>query len=323
MANQITIVMYHYVRDLERSRFPRIKGLSLERFCGQLDWLARHHTFITIADVFAALRGEQALPPGAVLLTFDDGYSDHYRYVYPILEDRGIQGCFFPPVLPLRDRVVLDVNKIHFTLAATGDAAGIAAYCIQRIGDLRHEFGLQEPDDYVQRLMVASRLDDAPTMFVKRLLQRGLPQAARSRITDEVFRRFVTTDETAFAEELYLTMGQIRTMQRGGMSFGAHGVTHRWFDDLDVDEQRDELLGSAQLLSELGYEPSRWVLAYPYGGTNRAIAALAAELGYAVGFTTEVRTAQIGRDEPLLLPRLDTIDLPFDASAGAPIANNR
>ena len=55
MNRPITIVMYHYVRDLERSRFPAIKGLSLERFRRQLDYIQAHYTPITVEDLLEAL----------------------------------------------------------------------------------------------------------------------------------------------------------------------------------------------------------------------------------------------------------------------------
>ncbi len=32
MLPQLHIVMYHYVRDLPRTRFPRIKGMMLDEF---------------------------------------------------------------------------------------------------------------------------------------------------------------------------------------------------------------------------------------------------------------------------------------------------
>jgi hypothetical protein len=35
----LTVVMYHYVRDLPRSRYPRIKGLQTSGFDAQLDHL--------------------------------------------------------------------------------------------------------------------------------------------------------------------------------------------------------------------------------------------------------------------------------------------
>ena len=52
----ITIVMYHYVRDLGRSRFPAIKGLSVERFCRQLDYIEAHYTPIAAENLLEALK---------------------------------------------------------------------------------------------------------------------------------------------------------------------------------------------------------------------------------------------------------------------------
>ena len=38
--SETAIVMYHYVRPLEGSRFPRIHGRSVDEFARQLDWLS-------------------------------------------------------------------------------------------------------------------------------------------------------------------------------------------------------------------------------------------------------------------------------------------
>ena len=35
--NNLTIVMYHYVRDLKNSRYPDIKGLDVSLFKEQID----------------------------------------------------------------------------------------------------------------------------------------------------------------------------------------------------------------------------------------------------------------------------------------------
>src|SRR3546814_7258045 len=106
--------MYHYVRDLQRTRFPEIKGLTVEGFRGQLDYLSRHYCFIGADDLIAAIRDPTAArPPNAALLTFDDGYADHYQTVFPILHERGIQGLFFPPARPLLDRKSTRLNSSH------------------------------------------------------------------------------------------------------------------------------------------------------------------------------------------------------------------
>lgn len=48
MNRPITIVMYHYVLDLERSRLPVMQDLSVERFRRQLDCIQTD--YIPIAD---------------------------------------------------------------------------------------------------------------------------------------------------------------------------------------------------------------------------------------------------------------------------------
>ncbi|HIE82956.1 MAG TPA: polysaccharide deacetylase, partial [Dehalococcoidia bacterium] len=76
------------------------------------------------------------LPSNACWLTFDDGFSDHYRTVFPILAKREISGTFFAPAGPLLERCVLDVHKIQFILAGTRNVSGIVSlikdYVVQR-----------------------------------------------------------------------------------------------------------------------------------------------------------------------------------------------
>ena len=56
-----------------------------------------------------------------IIITFDDGYKDHFQYVYPLLKERGIQGSFFPPKSAIQDNQILDVNSIHYILATCDD----------------------------------------------------------------------------------------------------------------------------------------------------------------------------------------------------------
>ena len=67
-------------------------------------------------DVIAAVESAEPLPLDAALLTFDDGYAEHFDTVFPILHDRGLQGSFFPPVAPVR--AVLSSMSIGCTLAS-------------------------------------------------------------------------------------------------------------------------------------------------------------------------------------------------------------
>jgi len=117
--------MYHYVRPIKNSQYPGIKGLELEGFKRQLDYLSDRYSLITAEELIAYSLGREDLPINACYLTFDDGYKDHIEYVMPELLARNIQGSFFPPAYAIEKREMLDVNAIHFILASTLDTEGL------------------------------------------------------------------------------------------------------------------------------------------------------------------------------------------------------
>jgi len=312
----LTIVAYHYVRDLERSRFPEIKGLTVDEFRGQLDYLERHYAFVRLEDLLSALSDPKAaLPSNAVLLTFDDGYIDHFTNVFPILQDRGIQGLFFPPAQSVLEDKVLDVNKIHFILAAVRDKAVLVETIRAAVEENRRDFGIEGMAAFWERYARPSRFDGAEVAFVKRMLQAGLPEALRRRVTDELFRTHVCADEAAFARELYMTADQIRLMVRSGMYVGSHGYGHHWMDGLSPEEQRYDIARSLDFLALVGAPTRDWVMCYPHGRLNDSLVRTLVDHGCAVGLTTVADIARPGECDPLRLPRLDTNNLPKTADA--------
>ncbi|MHC1759643.1 MAG: hypothetical protein AB9917_09050 [Negativicutes bacterium] len=67
MSN-VTVIMYHYVRELEYSRYPGIKGLSLQFFIEQIEYLQRNYNIVAMEEVIDAFAGTAELPPKAALL---------------------------------------------------------------------------------------------------------------------------------------------------------------------------------------------------------------------------------------------------------------
>ena len=318
MHGRATIVMYHYVRELGESRFPEIRGLTTSRFRAQLAYLRRFHRFVTVDDVIEACHGGRSLPSNAALLTFDDGYSDHYLNVFPILDAEGIQGVFFPPVCAVRDGRVLDVNKIHFVLASVPSSDAILREVWAELDRLRADgHAIASNDELYGRLAVRGEFDPPEIIFIKRLLQRELPQALRTEIADALFRRHVTADERAFARELYMSEDQLRGMLRHGMAVGSHGTEHRWMNTLSPAEQRAEVEGSLAFLGDLGVSRDAWTMCYPYGAHDASLRTICAELGCKAAFTTDFGLAQLAPEHALTLARLDTNHLPQRADAPA------
>ncbi len=302
--------MYHYVRDLRNSRYPEIKGLDVNHFKGQIEFLAKHYNFITMEQMIDAKLNQNNLPSNAVLLTFDDAYIDHFNVVYPILNNIGVQGSFFAPVRAVTEHVMLDVNKIHFILAAEKNTAKIIDRIYQLLNQYRSDYNLESNAYYYNKLAQEFRHDSKDVIFIKRLLQVELETSLRNLICNALFSDIVGFDEGVFSRELYMNIDQMKCMQKNGMHIGAHGFDHYWLGSLTKDKQEIEISKSLDFLKSIGGDLNYTSICYPYGSYNNDTLMLLDKYNFKVGMTTRVDVADLNTDNPLELPRLDTNDLP-------------
>ena len=306
--------MYHYVRPIKGSRYPEIKGLELDLFIEQLRFFQRCYTPVSMEDVLAAIHDSARLPENALLLSFDDAYSDHFEYVYPVLADMKLQGSYYVPAKTVLQHKVLDVNKVHFILASAPDVNDLVKALAGAIDSHRENHDLASFDEYYSEYAVANRFDPKEVIFIKRMLQHALPEDLRNTIVDSLFEQYVGMDEATFARELYMSEAQLGELLSGGMHIGCHGYDHYWWNKLDEDALKSELDRSEQFLSKLGCDMENWTASYPYGSYSKIGVAELEKRNCKLAFTTEVRVADLATDHPLLIPRLDTNDLPKDAN---------
>ena len=96
VALGVPVLMYHRV-DAVTPSDPVGRSLTIapQTFAEQLEWLRAHHirtlTMDELADDLAAGRR----PTNAVVLTFDDGYTDAATTVTPLLERYGAKASFY------------------------------------------------------------------------------------------------------------------------------------------------------------------------------------------------------------------------------------
>ena len=302
--------MYHYVRDLQNTRYPAIKGLDILLFREQLAYFKKHYHFITAAQLVDAFENGTELPPKSLLFTFDDAYIDHFTNAFPLLDEYGAQGLFFVPVKAIMNHEVLIVNKIHHVLAVSDKHI---SELVQQVKTLLAPYegkdGVQTFEYYFDKLAVANRFDCKEVIFIKRLLQVELQEPIRSDIINQLFNQYVTDDESAFSRELYMSEDQLKCMHRNGMIIGSHGYDHFWLGSLAKEEQLSELTQSVNFLKGLGVDMNTLSIGYPYGSHNEDTLDIARGFGFKLGFNTvvDVATTACGA---LTIPRLDTNDFP-------------
>lgn len=307
--SELYISMHHYTRDLKHSRYPEIKGLDVNLFREQIAFMKSNFNIVTMEQVLEAISTKEKLPEKALLLTFDDGYADNYTVAMPVLEEYGVQGSFFIPGKTFTTHQLLDVNKIHYVLAS--------ANIYNLVGDLKkemdyyrgQEFQYASTEELFAKYAVASRFDIKETVFVKQMLQTVLPEKLRNIISSKLFAKYVGITEEQLAYELYMSEDQIRTMKRHGMFIGIHGYDHYWLGNLPVEQMENDISLALDALDEF-VDRKQWVMNYPYGNYNKDVLAYISKQGACLGLTTEVRLADIDKDNPLELPRLDCNDFP-------------
>jgi len=316
-VNNLTIVMYHYVRDLQYSRYPEIKGLSKDDFKGQIQYIKRHYNVISGPELMNAIVEGAPLPPRPLMLTFDDGYIDHFTTVFPVLDRENLPGCFFPPAKCILENTVLDVNKIHFVLATTPEKRRLIEHILNSIDENRSHYNLLPSTIYWEKLAKPNRFDPAEVVFIKHILQHELPVELRQCIIDELFSRCVTNDEASFSLELYMNPEQMRVLQKHGMYVGSHGYDHFWLNTLSTKRQEQEIDQSLIFLKSVGADVGRWIMCYPYGAYDDSLLSVLKSRKCIVGLSTDVGLASLHENNPLTLPRINTNDLPKDSNASA------
>jgi peptidoglycan/xylan/chitin deacetylase (PgdA/CDA1 family) len=302
--------MYHYVRDLKNSSFPEIKGLDISLFKEQIAYFKKYYCVITMEELIEAFDNKTALPPRSILLTFDDGYIDHYTNVFPILVENGIQGSFFPPVRAVTENKVLDVNKIHFILASCHNKSNLVKDLFVLLNRYREEYNLKPNKFYYEKLAETTRFDGPDVNFIKRLLQVELPEELRGLLANSLFEKHIGMSESSFSRKLYLTIDQLKTMKHFGMHIGSHGFNHYWFNSLSREKQDDEVKKSLDFLREIGVDNNYWTMCYPYGAFNEDTISVLSDNKCKLAFTTKVAVADFQNENRYSLSRLDTNDLP-------------
>ena len=307
--------MYHYVRDLKGSKFTEIKGLDIELFTEQIKYLAKHYHVVAMDELIDCIDNSTQLPKKAALLTFDDGYFDHFDCVLPVLKRHQMQGSFYPPAKAILNNIVLDVNKIHFILASVTDKNVLVNELFSKLDEYRKEYQLDSNETYFKKHAVAGRKDVPEVMFIKQMLQVILPEELRLILCNYFFNKYVTADETAFSRELYMSIEQIKNLKDNGMHIGSHGYDHYWLGSLSKEKQEIEIDRSLEFLKLIGIDPDRWTMCYPYGNYNDDTLNILNNKGCKLALTTKPAIANINEYKRFELPRLDTNEIPVNASA--------
>lgn len=214
---RIIPIYYHIVSNKKNPLVDNLyRHKDIENFRKDLDVLEKKYRILDLADIKANRRG--------VVLTFDDGFSECYEVIYPILQEYSMPAFFFV------NNDFID-NKSMFYRA--------------KISLLISKLGYLSPVIHQQ---LATLLGCKITDIQERLLIIGSPEL-------ELLESLLVTAELDPQDYLkekkpYLTSEQITKMVEAGYYFGGHTRDHLRLKDLTEAEQEQRIVDSSLDISK-------------------------------------------------------------------------
>ena len=247
--------MYHYVRPYSIN-YPFFKNLDLLLFSKQLDYFEEKYGFISKKDYQDSIK--TGIPKKGVVLTFDDGFKDHYEYVLPELNKRGLWGIFYIPTAQYSSNKLLGVHRVHYLKGKYG-----STYILKEVLKRTKDYMIN-PDLIKQfsetTYHYSDRDDDEKKL--QRLLNYYIDYEARDKILDSLMTNLF--DESELFKETYLNKTEIIELHKSGNIIGPHTANHKVLSRLSYDEQYFEIKESLKFLNNI-IDIKYKSFCYPYG----------------------------------------------------------
>jgi len=308
--NSLLVLMYHYVRNIKKSHHPNIKGVELDLFKLQLDYIKKKFNIISAEDLINFFYKKKELPENSCLLTFDDGYKDHIDFVLPELLKRKMKGIFFPQAKSIVERELSDVNAIHFIL----DRSLNDKLLLNKLFEMCLESSITQKtiNLWIKKNAIQKyKYDSFKRVLIKRMLQYLIPDQLRKNIISKLFKEIVGQNSKDFANDLYLTIDDLKRLLNSGMQIGSHGYEHSYLNKLSYADQKKDLNNSIRFLDFIGISTNNWVMCYPYGAYNKNTVNILKKSKCALAFIDSGGRTNLDPNKRFELTRHDIKDFTF------------
>ena len=282
LKGKATILTYHRVlpqSELTAQDFQLGMYVSVDAFDRQMQFLKRHCTVLSFADLLAMWSAKQwDAEQRYCLVTFDDGWLDNYLHAFPLLKQHEIPATIFLPT----------------------DYIGTDRWFWPDLVSWLWSRWSERPETEQRRVWHTVRTRHACCEGFEPALMshdvNGLIEGCKAQSYNRI-DAFVQEWADALrlplpSERQVLDWDEVKEMSRAGISFGSHSMTHKILTTVSNEELQQELLGSWDTLRR-HLDHVLPVFCYPNGNWDEAIGQAVAAAGYEAAVTTE-----FGYEEP-------------------------
>jgi peptidoglycan/xylan/chitin deacetylase (PgdA/CDA1 family) len=219
---------------------------------------------VALDDVLAARRGERALPPRALLVTFDDGWKDSHDHALPILRQADTPFVTFLASDPVFDPAAAWWQEVLLWSLRRGRAT------------------FEELWNALPADGVACPGEEVPGRQLLLLMRYGTAQTGRREMILQSFTEKLRAD---YPDRHMLDMAGLSVLRQFRGAIGAHGASHLPLTRLANAEA--DLRRAADTLREELEITSPSSVSFPHGRYDAAVAGAARRAGYELLFTSD------------------------------------
>jgi peptidoglycan/xylan/chitin deacetylase (PgdA/CDA1 family) len=249
--------------------------VTRDTFESHMALLRRSFRVLALDDFIDRLDAGRGFEPSSCLVTFDDGWRDTYVEAWPILKRHDIPAVVF---------------------LSTGFIGTTRMFWQEELGAMLHETWRRSRDDRAFEARAEAALGplgfgailhaadtdarDQALALVRVVKQRGDDPAGVLAAVESL-----NGSRPAQQVDAFMSWQHVAEMHAGGVTFGAHGVSHRLLPRLSDSEAREEICQSRAAI-EGKLSSSIRSFAYPNGDWSSSVADTVRDAGFAVAFGT-------------------------------------
>ncbi len=266
-------------------------SITLTEFESHIRYLKRNYQILDPIKLMDHIEKEEPTPENSVILTFDDGFFNHYKYVYPLLKKYGLTGMFFPSRSTIKMNAI--PSQYKFILLMTFVSETIVFNELKDIIELElSNWKIHKAFDelfafYSISLHKKNNTWSEKQVFISRFLREAINQDQSDAVYDKLLKSLISIDEVKLLSEIFMSEEQAREMINDGMHFGGHGDKHHLCKLLDETGISSEINGAIDMLDAIyDHESHPLFYCYPHGSYNRKTLELLRAKNCALAFAT-------------------------------------
>ena len=291
---KLLVLTYHRVlEDYDEI----IDDIDAIQFTQQMETLAKYFNVLSLEEGLSQLHTGH-IAPGAVCITFDDGYRDNYDVAFPILKALDLPATFFVATGYLGDGMMWNdvvVESVKNTQLTDLDLTDLSL----------DKYAVTSPQQKITLIGVLINH------------WRNLPLDERNKLAFKLSQIAKVT----LNQRLMMTEDEVKHLSDAGMEIGGHTVNHPILASSSAEDARCEIEGGKAHLEKLIGKELKY-FAYPSGRAEKDYRQEHKEMVEQAGFSAALTTNNGAVDqhaEMFELPRI-SIDYTDKIKFGASLA---